>query len=273
MKIAFVWYWERASEIMPLWRDGLRRALEIIGETHDMHWFLDKTVPLPEDGYDIILLWSDDGCEFIKELPKYSAKKGLFLTTNPHNPGNLLAFDAIFCESTPVLQEVRNLGGRGFKAFGTDTDFFSPAPARMKCKKDIEYFYPATFSPWKRQSEIANLGEKLLCVGTIQPDGEAEYKACVDNKVKCEVGYFPAETIQSYYRKTHKIIIPAIHGSERTVLEAMSNNILPDVAVENVKANSYILEYLESKLETPREFVVKNYSSHKYADTVMEALK
>ena len=33
-KIAFIWYWDRASEIKPNWRDGLRSALEIIEKKH-----------------------------------------------------------------------------------------------------------------------------------------------------------------------------------------------------------------------------------------------
>ncbi len=270
MKIAIVWYWEKASETMPLWRDGLRAALEIITKGNDMSWFLDKKVPKPEENFDIILLWSDDNCEFIQHLPKYSAKKGLFLTTNPHNQGNLLAFDAVFCESTPVLQEVRALGGKGIKAFGTDTEFFIPD---RKSKKTIEYFYPATFSPWKRQSAISYLGEKLLCVGTVQPDGWEEYQKCIDNNVRVEVGYFPVETIRGYYRKAERVIIPAIHGSERTVLESMSMNILPTVKPNNIKAISYIKEYMDSGMSSPRDFVVKNYSAEKYANTVLEALR
>jgi hypothetical protein len=268
-KIAFVWFWEQASEVMPNWRDGLRAAMEFISQNHHVQWFFDKEVPSPEDNFDIILLWSDDSCEFIKHLPDYSAKKGLFLTTNPHNQGNLLAFDAVFCESTPVLQEVRNLGAKGVKAFATDQEFFSPPIKPIN--KTIEYFYPATFSPWKRQSKIAYLGDKLLCVGTIQPDGKTEYQECIDKGVKVEVGYFPAIKIRNYYRKSKRVTIPAIHGSERTVLEAMSNDIVPTVNPENIKACSYLEELKESGLG-PREFILKNYSAQKYANVVMEAL-
>ena len=35
------------------------------------------------------------------------------------------------------------------------------------------------------------------------------------------------EIYKDYYRKSQNVIIPAIHGSERTVLEAMSMDILP----------------------------------------------
>ncbi len=270
MKIAFVWYWDQASEMIDKWRDGLRAAMEIIAKDNEVVWFLDKKVPDLKDNFDIILLWSDDNCEFIQELPKYSAKKGLCLTTNPHNPGNLLAFDAVFCESTPVLQEVRNLGIKGVKAFGTDTDFFTPKGK----KKYIKYLYPATFSPWKRQSEIAYLGKDLWCIGTLQSDGEGELNACIEEGVHTIVEYMPVKRLLKYYRDAENVVIPAVHGSERTVLESMSCGIKPVVIhpLENKKANSYILELEESKL-SPREFVIKNYSAQKYADTIMEALK
>jgi len=32
MTIAIVWYWNRATEIFPNWRDGLRAAIEIISK-------------------------------------------------------------------------------------------------------------------------------------------------------------------------------------------------------------------------------------------------
>ena len=93
---------------------------------------------------------------------------------------NLRKLDVVFCESEPIYQRIRAEGIRCIRAFGTDTDFFAPT----KVKKDIEYFYPATFSPWKLQRDIAYLGDKLFCVGTVQPDGELDYKACVDAGVK-----------------------------------------------------------------------------------------
>jgi hypothetical protein len=269
LNIAFLWWWDRASEIMPLWRDGLRAAIEELEKDHKVSWFLDKTKPLPEDNFDIILVWCDDACEFLQELPRYSAKKGLCLTTNPHNPGNLLALDAVFCESRPVLEEVRNLGAKGVLAFGTDTEFFRPSYQ----KKTIKYFYPATFSPWKRQSAISHHGKKLLCVGTVQPDGVDEYNACIKDGVRVEVGYFPVEKIRDYYRQSRVVLIPAIHGSERTVLETMSMNMVPEVNPENVKARSFILEYMDSVYKNPREFVEANYSAKKYAQTILNALK
>lgn len=267
MKLAFLWYFEKAPQVYENWRDGLRAAIELIGKTNEVDWFIGKEIPL-SDGYDAILFWDDSNSEFFDELDRYKGKKGLFLTTNPQNFDNLRKLDVVYCESEPVYDAVRREGIRAVKAFGTDTDFYSPS----KVKRDIEYFYPATFSPWKKQSTIAHLGNKLLCVGTTQPDGLYELAECTTNGVRVENGYFPAEKIRDYYRRSKNVPIPAFHGSERTVLEAMATNIKPDVNRENVKAYSYITELEESGL-TPREFVEKNYSHKKYAKSILKGLE
>lgn len=265
MKIAFIWYWEKASKYKDKWRDGLRRAMEIIGKEHTVHWYLDKDVP--EDKYDAIIFWDDSNSKLFDILDDYHGKKAICLTTDPHNIDNLRKLDAVYCESTPVYEAVRSQGVRAIKAFGTDTDYFSP----KKVEKDIEYFYPATFSPWKRQSTIAHLGKELYCVGTIQPDGMYELAECLKNHVKVEEGYFPVKHIRDLYRRSKVVVIPAIHGSERTVLESMSMGIRPIVNEENIKAYSYIKELEESKL-SPRVFVIENYSAEKYAEDILRGI-
>lgn len=266
MKIAFVWYWDQAPSVYNNWRDGLRAAIELIGKEHTVSWFIGKVYP--EEDYDAILFWDDSNSAFFDKLDKFKGKKGIFLTTNPQNFDNLRKLDVVYCESQPVYDEVRAQGIHAVRAFGTDTDFFKP----NNRKKNLQYFYPATFSPWKRQSSIAYLGNKLLCVGTIQPDGRDEYLECVKHGVRVEDEYFPVTRILHYYQRCTNVIIPAIHGSERTVLEAMACGIKPEVNPDNVKAYSYIKELDESGLE-PRDFVVKNYSHYKYAEDILRGLE
>ena len=278
MNIAFVWYFDKASQVMNKWRDGLRSAMDLIAKEHKVDWYLDKD--RPKDEYDVVILWDDSNSEFFNYLDSYHAKKALCLTTNPQNFDNLKKLDVVYCESEPVYNEVRAQGIRAIRAFGTDTDFFKPRRVKRNYKehkrkeftKDIEYFYPATFSPWKRQSEIAYLKSKLLCVGTVQPDGLEEYASCIKAGVRTEIGYFPVKRIRDYYQRSKNVIIPAIHGSERTVLEALSCGIKPEVNRDNIKAYSYIKELEESSL-SPREFVVKNYSHYKYAKDILRGLQ
>lgn len=266
-----VWYWDKASEIFPNWRDGLRAAIEEIAKEHEVVWFMDKEIPRAADGWDGIIFWDDSNSTFFEHIDYYNCPVTLCLTTDPQNFENLRKLDAVYCESTPVYNQVRSQGIRAIKAFGTDTAFFTPDE---DIKKDIEYFYPATFSPWKRQSDIAYLGSKLTCIGTVQPDGVSELQKCLEKGVNVEEGYFPVEKIRDYYRRSERVIIPAIHGSERTILEAMACNLLPEVTnLNNVRADSYIREYHLSNSKTPRQFVLKNYSHVKYAKDILKGLQ
>lgn len=261
-KISFIWEWERAKEIEPNWRDGLRKAIEILGKRHEIDWYLMKAPELKKD-YDWIITWCDSNSNFSKFFTKYPAKRAICLTTHPTNYHNLQGFDVVFCETSIIYEECRMRGIHAVRAFGTDEEFFTPKSS----KEDIEYFYPATFSPWKRQRDIAHLGNKLTCVGTVQPDGQEDYDACVNNAVNVEVGYFPPDKIRDYYNRAKNVIIPAVHGSERTVLESMSMNIVPTVTNEqNKRARSYINEYKASGMIMPRAFIQKFYSAKKYAD-------
>lgn len=266
LKIAFCWEWERAKEIEPNWRDGLRAALELIGKKHTVDWYLGEE---PKGDYDWIITWCDSNTKYSRFFFNHPAKRGIFLTTHPSNHHNLQGFDVVFCESEPIYDEVRMYGIHAVKAFGTDDAFFCPDGRET----DIPYFYPATFSPWKRQQDIAHLKENLTCIGTIQPDGMDEYNSCLQSGVNVKVGYFPPDVILDYYRRSESVVIPAVHGSERTVLESMSCGILPEVTnPQNIRAKSYINECVESGL-SPREFIQKYYSAKVYAKNILKGLK
>ena len=197
MKIAFLWYFNQAKEIYPNWRDGHRTAMELVGKKHDVDWILGTPEKI-DDKYEFILLWDNCWSEF--DIDSYKGRKGLCLTSDQGlSVENLRRFDVVFCESSPVLNKVKDIGvTRAIKAFGTDTKLFKP----KDIKKDIEYFYPATFSPWKRQREIAYLGKDLLCVGTVQSDGLGEYNTCLNSGVKIKRGFFPVEKIVDCYQRT-----------------------------------------------------------------------
>lgn len=274
MKICVVWYWDMASKFFETYRDGLKAALEEIGKEHTVIWYLDKNVPQKYDNYDFILIWSDSNCAFLNDLKDYPGRKGLcYGSTFEPNLDNLRKVDVVFVENTPMYEFIRAAGIRAIKAFGTDTDFYSPDD-RLKT---IPYFYPATFSPWKRQSDIAYLGNKLTCCGYMQPDGMDEYNSCVVSGVHVIPDNLPAEKVRNLYRISKEVIIPAHYGSERTVLEAMSCNIWPTIVRPDINKNaySYIEEYFaekEKKNLTPREFILKFYSHHIYAKQLLKGI-
>lgn len=270
MRISAVWYWDRASEIWPNWRDGFKAAWEEIAKKHEVVWYLDKKIPTRENVGDFLWLWDDSNSSFFQFIDNYKCRKGLSLTTAPQNWDNLKKVDVVFCESQPIYESLRAHGIRAIKAFGTDTDFFYPKEA----KKDIEYFYPATFSPWKQNDKLAYFGNKVLMVGTIQPDGREIYEKCKEAGVRIEVGYFPAEKIRDYYWRTKKCVIPAVHGSERTVLECLSMNIPVEVTNSwNHKAQSYLKEFEDSDFESTRDFVLDRYSHKTFASALLKGIE
>lgn len=273
-RFLFVWWWKQAAEIYDYWHDGLKASILEIGKTWDVEISLGEVFP-EEKNWECILVWGDINCPFLNKIQEYNGKKGIILTSDNDiwrtgANDNLKKLDTIFCESTPIYEDIRRMGFHAVKAFGTDTTFYEP----KETEKIYEFFYPATFSPWKRQRDIAYLGKRLWCIGTVQPDGQEDLKACEDTEVNIAKGYFKAEYIRNIYQKSKKVIIPAVHGSERTVLEAMSCNIVPEIIHpdENKKAYSYIDEYLRSGLTNPRDFVVKNYNEKTYASKILKGL-
>lgn len=269
MKICIVWYWDGAEKTYPLWRDGHRAAFEELAKYHEVDFIIGKRLPNYQP--DFLLFWDDSNSEMFNHIDKYDCRKGICLTTDPTNMSNLRRLDVVFVESDPIYHAVRAEGIRCIKAFGTDTDFFHP---NDEVKKDLEYFYPATFSDnWKCQKDIAYLGNKLTCIGTRQPDGIEGYDVCKANGVNIEEGYFPVEKIRDYYWRTQNMIIPAWHGSERTVLEAMACGIKPEVTnPHNIRTKSYITE-LENSGLSPRDFVIKNYSHIKFCDQLRKGIE
>lgn len=275
IKLAFLWNFDKAPIIYDYWRDGLRAAIEEIGKEHDVDIYLGVDCDSVEDEYDALLFWTDSNDPIIGKFTNYSGKKGIILTTDPQDIDNLKRLDTVFCESKPVYEAVRAHGIHAVKAFGTDTDFYKP---NEEIKKNLEYFYPATFSPWKRQRDIAHLGKKLWCIGTVQPDGQEDLEACKATDVHIAEGYFKSEYIRDCYQRAKHVIIPAVHGSERTVLEAMATDILPEVTnPQNVRTRSYVDDYLnisvkDEEVNSPRQFVERFYNHRLYAQKIVGGL-
>jgi glycosyltransferase involved in cell wall biosynthesis len=301
MKIAFVWEFDKAKLVYPFWRDGLRAALEEISLSHKVDWYLGsrgryllvgggKREKVPDD-YDFILVWGDSTNWFTGNLENYSCRKGLCLTATPADFDSLRKYDVVYVESSVIEDELRPWGlTRIIRAFGTDTDFFIPSQE----KRIIDGFYPATYSPWKRQNLFAGASKGSIAVslGTVQPDGLKEYSACLQNSFYASTGYLPVETILDLYKRSKCVVITAVHGSERTVLEAMSMNIPVLVTKDNKKAASFILEAGDGLLAEPdiddlkekyqqartmkvntRPFVVAKYSHRCYAKALLEGIQ
>lgn len=272
MRICIVWYFDKAEWVWPNYRDGLKAAMEIIGRKHQVDWYRGTDIKVP-DKYNFILNWDNSESEFIPQMRKLSGRKGLVLTTDLGlDIMSLRNYDVIFPEAQPVVDKIRPFGIRCIKAFGTDDVFFTPDP---EVNRDIVWdaFYPATFSPWKRNNEFARkYKDKGLLLGTVQPDGFDILTECIANKTNVMIGYYPAWFVRKLYSMSKLVDITGYEGSGRTVLEAMSMDLPVRVANDNYKCQSYIKELRDSGL-SPRDFVLNNYSAEIYAKQLMRGME
>ena len=293
MKIAFVWPFDKAKWILPYWRDGLRAAIEEIEKKHTVDWFIGPDIPDIPDSYDAILTWTDSNDAHILAFSSYKAKKGIFLTTDLGlNYDNLKHYDVVFAEAQPVVSACKSVGLNCYKAFATDTSFFKPE----RKPKLFDAFYPATFSPWKRQHLFAQaVGDRGLALGTVQPDGAEEYRACQEAGVRTIIGYLPYDFMRDLYNMSRVVMVTGYEGSGRTILEAMSCDVPVIVAGDNEKATSYVKEAGKGYIVAPRPealseafekalalkgekvntrpFVEAFYSPQEYAKTILKGLK
>lgn len=285
LSIAIVWDWNKAAWAKPLVHDGLMAALNLIGEKHQVDWFIPPDFP-PKNKYDWILPWGVSSIPFNDTIEKYKARKALLCAGHPYDILNNHKFETIFVESPGVYKELK-----GHKnvvlAFGTDTDFFKP----RKMKKIIDAVYPATYSPWKRQIFFAKaIGNRGLACGVLQHDGKTEYEACLSNGVYSLVGLVPTRMVATLYNIARSCVITAVHGSERTALEAMASN-LPLVVTNdneltcsllskecikadpNPRAIKEAFEEAINKEVNTRDYILRNYSHKIYAERMLKELE
>lgn len=284
MKIAVVWDWGLASWAKPLAHDGLMAAMDLVSKEHQVDWYLDGKYP--KDEYDWILPWGVGSIGFNKKIEKYHARKALLCAGHYQDTENFNKFEAIFVESPLMYEKVRARGFRTILAFGTDTDFFKP----RKRTKIIDAFYPATYSQWKRQDLFTDaLGSRGMTCGTVQPDGIDLYHRCEENKTYSMTGLMPSRLVAEMYSLSRCCVITSWHGSERTLLEAMSSNCPVVLTRDNELTTSLANEevtLVEPKIESiyngvqkalsgpanTRRYVLDNYSHQVYAKRILEVI-
>ena len=286
MRIAIRHPWSLAKRYEPLVWDGLHAALRLVGEKHEVVWFLAEDEP--DDTYDWILPWGVGSLPFNNTIEKYRARKALLCAGHPDDTANFNKFEVIFVESPKVLEQVRPHCRRAVLAFGTDTDLFKPT----KAPKVYPTFYPATFSEsWKRQTLFARGSVRggLAC-GVVQPDGLVGVRWCEEYGVHTLEGLVPTYIVAQLYNMAHVGIITSWHGSERTVLEMMASNLPLVITRDNELACSLVTDeciQVEPTAEAIREgfheaygktvntrqHVVDNYSHFKYAERILSVLE
>ena len=283
MRVAIVHPWEGAKFTEPVQWDGLHKALQIIGQKHQVDWFLAGDVP--DDTYNWIIPWGVGSIPFNYTIEKYKARKAFLCAGHPQDTANFEKFEAIFVESPAVAKQI--LHPKVVLAFGTDTDFFKPEEE----EEIFDVFFPATYSPWKRQDLFAEAtkGLKALTCGVVQPDGIEIYNKCKEVGGYTMAGLVPSKLIAKLYNMSKVVCITAWHGSERTALEAMASNRPLIITKDNeltcsLAGNGYCIEPNPEKLRywieklmddttDMRTHVMQRYTHQHYAQKLLSVIE
>lgn len=286
LKIAIIHPWDRAKWSEPLMWDGLHGALKLVGEKHQVDWFLQGDEP--DDFYDWIIPWGVMSIPFNNTIEKFKSRKAIFCAGHPQDIFNIDKFEAIFVESPAVQEQMVQHHKNVIIAFGTDTDFFQPREE----KKIFDALYPATFSDnWKRQYLFAQaVGNRGMACGIVQPDGIGGYEECKKNGTYTMNGLVPTRLIADLYNMSKTVIITAWHGSERSTLEAMACNIPLVLVADNDLACSLVnneviivkpdVDSIRAGFEralrqevSTRDYILENYSHVQYAQKILEVVE
>lgn len=293
LKIAFIWQ-TSSKETFPFWQDGYRAALDIVAEKHDLGWYLGtfeelEKIHIPKNKYDVLMFWGGSNNKYHQVMIGRPERK-LWLY-----PGGDIYLDivgqynVVFTEDKFYEERLKKAGTRVIRVTGTNTAIFKPE----KRKKYFGAFYPATFSPWKRQDLFAEaVGKEGLCSGTCQPDGKELLEKCLELGTKVIIGYLPAESLAMLYNMSEVVILPVAHGSQRTLLEALGMNIpcvvgnyfkpTMDLALEiggteivDLKPKMIRKAWLKmrrKKINT-RSYVIHHYGEKQFAEKLLRGIE
>ena len=248
LRIAFVWTnGVRNKDRFNRWNDGLRAAMKIIEQTHEVTYHEpDEDLP----AVDWVLFWEapcthnsqENGASYRKML-KNPQKTALLFAGGPIKMEWIEGFDHIFWESECNGEEFEALGVSHSCAFGVNTDVFFPISLE-KSPKEFDTVTHGTCASWKRQWLVGEaIGEKALVFGQPQDSDPKPFDLCRE--------YGATVLLEQSYRKTNKLINSAMvsvncadewGGGQRQTLEAMACGVPPVVMNDSPKNKEYVID-------------------------------
>ena len=225
LKLAFIWQ-TNSKDIFPFWQDGYRAALDIVGQKHDLDWYLGTFEELEKidisSKYDVLMFWGGSDNKYHQTMIGRPERKLWLYPGGEIDLEIAKQYNVVFTEDRLYEEQIKKTGTRVIRATGTNMAIFKPENR----KKYFGAFLPGTFSNWKRQDLFAQaVGSEGLCSGTVQPDGIEFLYKCRELGTHAIVGYLPAECLATLYNMSEVVILPVVHGSQRTLLEALGMNI------------------------------------------------
>lgn len=244
MKIGFIW--QGFSGVYGHWNDGLRQAMRLISETHEVRYYDTKEIDeLMLFNPDVVLYW-EAPCTYagkdrmnywaVQELPY---KKALLFAGGPIQKEWCDGFDLFFVESRINEEEFEALGLPWKRAFGVNTDIFKPDPQQ----KVFGGMFQATCASWKRHWLLADAlgGQAVICGRNQDSDTQGFVRArAAGALVLPELSY---EAVAALINASHAVVNCSAFwgGGQRATLEAMACNV-PVIAMSDSPKNR---EYVE----------------------------
>ena len=288
MKIAFVW--QGVSGRYGQWKDGLWKAMQIIGKQHEVRLF-EPTGDIEGFAPDWVLYWEapctykGKDSENYKRICALPFKKALLFAGGQIEPMWVKDFDHIFVESQIDADTCERLELPYSKAFGYNDDIFKPA----KSPKIWKGMHHATCASWKRtwlMTEV--LKEKSLVCGRYQEtDPKCWMKAAEHNALILPEQ--SAESIAALLNASEWLVQTSEFwgGGQRATLEAMACGT-PVIAMSDSPKNCEFIretgfgvicdpnpDSIRAALETPRNFKtpdLSRWTGEEYAAAILKYL-
>jgi glycosyltransferase involved in cell wall biosynthesis len=293
MKIAFCWTnGVRNKDRFDRWNDGLRAAMRIIEQQHEV------TYHEPEDDIpevDWILYWeapcthdsAQDGWKY-KKLLQHPSKKALLFAGGPVDIRWVVGFDHIFVESEINEREFEAIGMPWSRAFGVNTDIFKP----LDVPKTYDTVTHGTSASWKRQWLVCEaMHDKALVFGQFQKSDQRPFKDC-EACNSCVMHEQPYEEANKLLNSAHVAVNCADYwgGGQRATLEAMACDLPVIVMTDSPKNREFIEESGYGEIVEPsapqialaverlkgkkfgRDYVMSKWTPQHYADAILKVL-
>lgn len=296
MKIAFVW--QGIKEHFDSWNDGLKKAMLIIEQTHEVKYFEpNQTDDIKWFNPNVVLYWEapctingqdKDNYISVRDLP---FKKALLFAGGPIEAGSGYGFDLFFVESRINEEECEQWGIPYKRAFGVNDSDFRPE----KQPKVFDGIHHATCASWKRQPLLAEaLKDKAVIVGRYQKNDPYPF----DRSKELGALVLPqadAHMLRSLINASHTVVNTSEFwgGGQRCTLEAMACGVPPIVMSDSPKNREYVeesgfgavcdpnVQSIKEAVEKLKgtspdkgvEYIKSKWSAQHYANALLEGIK